>query len=99
MNTPTAQAAILTLQQQLIAARASSDRVAECEALGNLGIVYYQGKKWHEAIATFTNYLNLAKKLGHQWQEGIAYLQKTDPHPPSLPTPFTPPRPSLHLSR
>jgi len=66
MSTPTAQAAISTLQQQLIAARASSDRVAECEALGNLGVVYYQGEQWQEAIATCTDYLNLAKRLGHQ---------------------------------
>ncbi|MEQ9238510.1 CHAT domain-containing tetratricopeptide repeat protein [Coleofasciculus sp. E2-BRE-01] len=73
MSKPTAQAAIITLQQQLIAARASSDRVVECEALGSLGVVYYQGEQWQDAIATCTDYLNLAKRLGHQWQEGIAY--------------------------
>jgi len=73
MSTPTDQAVIITLQHQLTAARASGDRVAECETLGSLGVIYYQGEQWQEAIATCTDYLNLAKKLGHQWQEGIAY--------------------------
>jgi hypothetical protein len=43
-----------------------------CEVLGKLGIAYYQGQQWQEALVTLTEYLNLARELGQQWYEAVA---------------------------
>jgi tetratricopeptide (TPR) repeat protein len=80
MNTPTPQEQIATLKEQLIQIRKRGDcvearqdnRSAECEILGNLGIAYYNAQDWDNAIATLTEYLNLALELEDQWQQGVA---------------------------
>jgi hypothetical protein len=81
MNTPTPQEQIATFKEQLIQIRKRGDRVearqdnspAECEILGNLGVAYYSAQDWDNAIATLTEYLNLALELENQWQQGVAY--------------------------
>jgi hypothetical protein len=78
----TSQEQVYALQQELIQVRekgqyrtpesAADNRSAECEVLGKLGIAYYQGQQWQEALVTLTEYLNLARELGQQWHESVA---------------------------
>ncbi|MBP0042416.1 MAG: CHAT domain-containing protein [Roseofilum sp. SBFL] len=78
----TPQEQIYALQHELIQVRekggdrtpesAADPRSAECEVLGKLGVAYYQGQQWQEALVTLTEYLNLARELGQQWQEAVA---------------------------
>ncbi|MCT7955277.1 tetratricopeptide repeat protein [Laspinema palackyanum] len=81
MNPPTPKEQIEALQSELIQLRKRGDRTesrqdnrhAESEILGKLGIAYYQDQQWHSAIATLTEYLNLARELGNQTNEAVAH--------------------------
>lgn len=80
MSDPTPEGQIAALQEQLIKLRKRGDRAespqdnrpVECEILGNLGIAYYRGQQWYKAVATLTEYLNLAQELGNQWHQAVA---------------------------
>ncbi len=51
------------LLEELRVAREKVDRTTELNALGNLGISYYQQQQWQEALDRLTEYFNLAREL------------------------------------
>jgi len=74
MSMPTPDEQIVLLQDELMRVREGGEdsRGLECKALGDLGIAYYQGQRWQEALGTLTEYLNLAIELGEKWSEAVA---------------------------